>query len=47
MVVVKVRQVISVLTFYSYDPSSNPAEAYSFAVKFEFEKDEKGRGWPI
>ena len=26
-------QVISLLTFYSNDPSSNPAEANSFSVK--------------
>ena len=33
-------QVVSVLAFYSDDPSSNPAEAYSFCVKFVFEKNE-------
>ena len=27
------NQVVSVLAFYSDDPSSNPAEAYSFSVK--------------
>ena len=27
-------QVVSVLAFYSDDPSSNPADAYSFTVKF-------------
>ena len=26
-------QVVSVLAFYSNDPSSNPAEAYSFSCK--------------
>ena len=26
-------QVVSVLTFYSDDPSSNPAEVYNFSVK--------------
>ena len=26
-------QVVSVLTFYSDDPSSNPAEVYNFPVK--------------
>ena len=31
-------QVVGVL--YSYDPSSNPADAYSFSVKFVFEKKE-------
>ena len=33
-------QVVSELAFYSDDLSSNPAEAYSFAVKFVFEKNE-------
>ena len=32
--------MVSVLAFYSDDPSSNPADAYSFSVKFVFEKDE-------
>ena len=27
------RQVVSVLAFYSDDPSSNPAEVYNFPVK--------------
>ena len=27
-------QVVSVLAFYSDDPSSNPAEVYNFSVKF-------------
>ena len=31
-------QVVTVLAFYSNDPSSNPAEAYSFSVKFCFWK---------
>ena len=26
-------QVVSVLAFYSDDPSSNPAEVYNFSVK--------------
>ena len=34
-------QVVSELAFYSDDPSSNPAEAYSFSVKFVLEKNEK------
>ena len=34
-------QVISVLAFYSNDPSSNPAEAYNFSIKFVFEKNKK------
>ena len=40
-------QVVSVLTFYSDDRSQNPAESYSFSVKFVFEKNEskqKGSG---
>ena len=32
-------QVVSVLAFYSDDPSSNPAEAYSFFCKIVFEKN--------
>ena len=44
-------QVVSVLAFYSDDPSLNPAEAYSFSVKWVFEnnknKEKRGRGWPI
>ena len=32
--------MVSVFAFYSYDPSSNPVEAYSFSVQFEFEKNE-------
>ena len=41
-------QVVSVLDFYS-DPSSNPADVYSFSVKFVFETNEKTkvRSWPI
>ena len=41
-------QVVSVLAFYSDDPSSNPAEAYSFSVKICVWKERKltkrGRG---
>ena len=33
-------QVVSMLTFYSDDPSLNPAEAYSFSSKIVFEKKE-------
>ena len=33
-------QVVSVLAFYSDDPSSNPADAYSFSVQIVFEKNE-------
>ena len=32
-------QVVSVLAFYSYDPSSYSSEAFSFSVKFAFEKN--------
>ena len=43
-------QVVGVLAFNSNNSSSNPAEAYSFSVKFMFEKNQnkqKGPGWPI
>ena len=33
-------QVVSVLAFNSNDPSSNPAEAYSFFCNIVFEKNE-------
>ena len=33
-------QIVSVLAFCSYNPSSNLADAYSFSVKFVFEKNE-------
>ena len=33
-------QVVSVLTVYFDGTSSNPAEAYSFSVKYVFEKNE-------
>ena len=33
-------QVVRVLAFHSDDPSSNPAEAYSFFFKIVFEKNE-------
>ena len=32
-------QVVSVLAYYSDDPCSSPIEAYSFSVKFVFEKN--------
>ena len=32
--------MVSVLAFYSDDPSSNPADAYSFSVQIVFEKNE-------
>ena len=31
--------MVSVLAFYSEDPSSNPADTYSFSVKFMFGKN--------
>ena len=44
-------QVVSMLAFYSDNPSSNPAEACIFSVNFVFEKNEnphkRGSGWPI
>ena len=43
-------QVVSVLAFYSEDPSSNPAEVYNFSVKIVIEtnenKQKRVRGWP-
>ena len=32
-------QLVSLLAFYSDDPSSNPADTYSFFIKFVFEKN--------
>ena len=44
-------QVVSVLAFYSDDPSSNLAEIYSFFCNIVFEKNEnktkRGQGWSI
>ena len=44
-------QVVSVLAFYSDDPSSNPAEVYNFSVKIIIEKNEnkqkRGRVGPF
>ena len=34
------QQVVSVLVFYSIDPSSNPADVYMFSVTFVFETNE-------
>ena len=34
-------QVVSVFAFFSDNQSSNPAEAYSFSVKYLFEIDRK------
>ena len=43
--------MVSMLAFYSDNPSANPAEDYSFSVKFVLEKKEnkqkRGRGFPI
>ena len=33
-------QVVSVLAFYSDDPSSKPSKVYSFLIKFVLEKNE-------
>ena len=32
--------MVSVLAFYSDDPSSNPTEVYNFSLAFVFEKNE-------
>ena len=44
-------QVVSVVAFYSDDPSSNPAEVYRFdsvnCLKITENKLERGWGWPI
>ena len=44
-------QMVRELAIYSNDPSLNPADAYSFSIKFVFEKNRNkqkiGRGWPI
>ena len=32
--------MVNALAFYSQDPSSNPAETYSFSIKFVLEKNE-------
>ena len=37
-------QVVSVRSFSSEDPSSNPAKAYSFFVKIVFGKNKKEAG---
>ena len=34
-------QVVSVLAFYSDDPSSNPAEVYNFSVKLLLKRMKK------
>ena len=34
-------QVVSVLTFYSHDPSSNGTEVYHFSLKIVVEKKER------
>ena len=44
-------QVVSVLAFYSDDPSSNPRWGLQIFCKSAIEKNEnkqiRGRGWPI
>ena len=51
MVVGRAVVVVSMLAFYSGDPSLNRAEAFSFFCNILFEKNEnkqiRGRGWPI
>ena len=43
--------MVSVLAFYSDDPSSNPAEAYIFSIKNLYEKnlnkEKQTKDWPI
>ena len=40
-------QVVSVLAFYSDNPSSDPTDAYNFfSVKFVFEKNENNKKRP-
>ena len=43
--------MVSMLAFYSNDPSSNPAEVYSFFFKFVLEKNKdkqkRGRVGPL
>ena len=39
-------QVVSVLAYYSDDLSTNPAEAYSFSIKFLLEKIEINKERP-
>ena len=38
--------MVSVFTFYSDNPSLNPADAYSFYVKLLFEKNENKQKEP-
>ena len=42
--------MVSVLAFYSDNPSSKPAEVYSFSVRYVFVKNKKINikrpGWP-
>ena len=42
-------QVVSVLAFYSDDPSSNPVEVYNFSVKLYLKRTKKQKqpGWHI
>ena len=39
-------QVVSVLAFYSDDPSSNPAEVYNFSVKLLLKRMKKKKQRP-
>ena len=41
-------QVVSVLAFYSDDPSSNPAVNFcKIVIEKNENKQKRGRGWPI
>ena len=43
-------QAVKMLAYYSDDPISNPADAYSFSVIFVLKRtkiNKKGRGWHI
>ena len=45
-----VGQAVKMLAYYSDDPISNPADAYSFSVIFVLKRtkiNKKGRGWHI
>ena len=43
--------MVSVLAFFSNNPSSKPTRVYNFSVKIVVENDKnqhkRGRGWPI
>ena len=37
--------MVSMLAFFSDDPTSNPTEVYSFFSVKIFEKNKRGQGW--